>query len=253
MHIPTELTGFLPDATTAPAPHIRVFAPASAKANGRALLIFPGGGYAHLAEHEGQGYADWFTQYGYTCFVVTYRLAPDGFRHPAMLEDAAAALHAVRTQAAAFGINPNAIGVIGSSAGGHLAASILVHFQRFPSANVRPDFGILCYPVINLNSACTHIGSRNNLLGPAADPALCELLSCDLQVSPTTPPCFLWHTAEDAAVPAENSLRFAAALLHHKIPCELHVSQSGRHGLGLNAPFDWANAAIQWLDACPFA
>lgn len=239
----------LPEATTDPQPAIRVYPPDPASANSRALVIFPGGGYGHLAEHEGKGYAEWYSKRGYTCFVVAYRLGTQGFRHPCMIEDAAAAVHAVRHKASEFGICREKIGVMGSSAGGHLAASLLVHWDTFKEpANCRPDFGILCYPVISFTEACAHIGSRNNLLGENADPELYTKLSCEKQVTPQTPPCFLWHTAEDAGVPMQNSLLFADALHRNGVGVELHVYPKGRHGLGLNTELPWAQASLRWLD-----
>ena len=245
-------TGCLPGATTSPAPAIEPFLPAPGTANRRALVIFPGGGYNHLAQHEGRGYADWYQQYGYACFVVSYRLGSAGHRHPAMLEDAAAALHTVRARAAEFGVDPRAVGVVGSSAGGHLAASLMVHHARFaPAADCRPDFGILCYPVISFTDPCAHTGSRDALLGPDASPDLLRELSCELQAGPATPPCFLWHTAEDSAVPARNSLLFAEALFRAGVPCELHVYPTGRHGLGLNTGHPWAAASLRFIDALP--
>ena len=138
---------------------------------------------------------------------------------------------------------------MGSSAGGHLAASLLVHWAKFKGrADCRPDFGILCYPVISFTEPCTHIGSRNNLLGENPPPELCAELSCERQVGPQTPPCFLWHTAEDAAVPVQNSLLFADALHRNGVGVELHVYPKGRHGLGLNTTLPWAEASLRWLD-----
>lgn len=247
--MPRTLTAALPTSQTQPTPELTVYPPAAGTANGRALVIFPGGGYHHLAPHEGAGYADCFTRHGYTCFVVQYRLAGDGHRHPAMLEDAAAALYTVRKNAGAHGIDPRRIGVIGSSAGGHLAASLMVHYTSFlPQADCRPDFGILCYPVITFGAQNAHIGSRAALLGEDPDHALVDLLSCEKQVGPDTPPCFLWHTAEDPAVPMQNSLLYADALQRAGVNCELHVYAKGRHGLGLGAEFDWAAQALRWMD-----
>ncbi len=240
----------LPGSATGAAPAMELFAPAAGAANGRALVVFPGGAYHHLAPHEGRGYAEWYCRHGYTCFVVSYRLGSAGHRHPAMLEDAAAAVHTVRARAAEFGVDRRAVGVIGSSAGGHLAASLMVHHARFaPAADCRPDFGILCYPVISFTDPCTHIGSRDALLGPGAPPDLQRELSCELQVGPATPPCFLWHTATDTAVPARNSLLFAEALIRAGVPCELHVYPTGRHGLGLDTEHPWAEASLRFIDA----
>jgi acetyl esterase/lipase len=238
-----------PGSETNPRPLIEIYPPADGTANRRAIVIFPGGGYQHLAPHEGKGYAEYFAAAGYTCFVVTYRLATDGHRHPAMLEDAVAAVHSVRQKAAKFGIDPDKIGVMGSSAGGHLAASLMVHNARYADrANGRPDFGILCYPVITFGPEFAHSGSRTALLGDNPDPAMVDFLSCEKQVTPTTPPAFLWHTGEDTSVPMQNSLLFADAVHRADVPVELHVYPDGRHGLGLNTPFGWALEALRFID-----
>jgi acetyl esterase/lipase len=247
--MPETITASLPSSQTNPAPELTLYPPESGTANGRALVIFPGGGYWNLAPHEGKGYAEYYVKHGYTCFVVTYRLAGSGHRHPAMLEDAAAAVHTVRLNAKAYAIDPQRIGVMGSSAGGHLAASLMVHYKSFlPDADCRPDFGILCYPVITFGPENAHIGSRNALLGEEADPELVELLSCEKQVNVDTPPCFLWHTAEDPAVPMQNSLLYADALHKNGVTCELHVYSKGRHGLGLETDFNWAGESLRWMD-----
>ena len=241
----------LPGGTTAPAPLIEATLPPPDKALGRALVIFPGGGYAGLAPHEGAGYAEYFSQRGYACFVVRYRLGSEGFRHPAMLEDAAAAVHSVRSRAGQFGIDPRRIGVMGSSAGGHLAATLMVYFDKYASqADCRPDFGILCYPVINFTGTFGHIGSCDNLLGKGASGPLKAALSCEKQVKAASPPCFLWHTAEDTVVPMENSFVYASALKAAGIPCEVHVFPKGRHGLGLETPYGWDSLALRVIDDC---
>lgn len=244
-----HLFGSLPGAQTEPAPRIDCYTPDPAARNGCGLIILPGGGYGALAEHEGRGYADHFVTAGITCFVVTYRLGSAGFRHPAMLEDALAAVCTVRQQAARWGVDPARIGVIGSSAGGHLAALSLVAYERYhASVSLRPDFGVLCYPVIAMSGPHHHVGSRANLLGPEPDDSLVRAVECAAHVSKQTPPCFLWHTVEDASVDVENSLMFAAALRTHGVPFELHVYEKGRHGLGLNAEFAWATDALRWIE-----
>lgn len=241
------ITGHLEQGSTAPAPPIDCWIPSQAP-DGIGLIIFPGGGYGHLAEHEGKGYAEYFAARGIACFVVRYRLGKDGHRHPAMLEDGLAAVATVRSQASQFGLNPSRIGVMGSSAGGHLTAHVLVAWDSYINpVPLRPDFGVLCYPVISSTGPFTHKGSFTNLLGPDPDPALLESLSCENRVTPTTPPCFLWHTGEDPGVPVENSLTFASALRRNRVPFELHVYARGRHGLGLNAPFPWGEACLRWM------
>jgi acetyl esterase/lipase len=213
-----------------------------------------------LAPHEGHDYALWLNQHGVTAFVLKYRLGSAGYRHPRMLEDASRALRLVRNRAAEWEVDPKRIGIMGSSAGGHLASTLLTHFDAGnPGASdpvdresSRPDLGILCYPVITLREF-THQGSKKNLLGENPAPELVWLLSNELQVTPQTPPTFLWHTVEDSAVPVENSLQFAAALRKAGVPFALHVYEKGRHGIGLvdKPPFGkahpWAADCLFWL------
>lgn len=243
----TTITGHLPSAQTDPAPRIECWLPQQG-ATGTGLIIFPGGGYGGLADHEGTGYAEYFVKAGIACFVVTYRLGSQGFRHPAMLEDALAAIATIRAGAASYGIDPHRLGVMGSSAGGHLAAHTLVAWDACPrDVPLRPAFGVLCYPVITTGGRHAHSGSMKNLAGDNPSAALLEELSCEKHVSPDTPPCFLWHTGEDAGVPLENSILFATALRREDVPFELHLYQKGRHGLGLEAPFDWGTDCLRWI------
>lgn len=215
---------------------------------GIGIVIMPGGGYCMLAEHEGRGYAEHFGKLGIACFVVTYRLGSQGFRHPAMLEDALAAMGTVRARAGEFGIKPDRIGIMGSSAGGHLAAHTLVAYDRYPSAvSLRPDFGILCYPVIALRGPHCHSGSMEALLGRNPSQELLDEVDCVKHVTARTPPCFLWHTVEDDSVPVENSMMFASALRSNGVAFELHVYAKGSHGLGLGTPFKWADDCFRWL------
>lgn len=220
-----------------------------------AIVICPGGGYAGLAAHEGEGYARWLNVHGISAFVLKYRLGSSGYRHPAMLEDAARAVRSVRARADEWRIDPSRVGIMGSSAGGHLASTLLTHFDAGnPSAadpvekqSSRPDFGILCYPVITMGPF-THKGSRANLLGPDPSPEIVEQLSNEKQVTGNTPPCFIWHTGEDAAVPVENSLAFAAALRAHHVPFDLHIYEKGGHGMGLGKSSADATALHPWTD-----
>lgn len=223
-------------------------------------MICPGGGYGGLANHEGADYALYLNQHGVTAFVLKYRLGTHGYRHPRMLEDAQRAIRTVRARAAEWNLDSKRIGIMGSSAGGHLASTALTHFDAGkPDAadpverhSSRPDLGVLCYPVITMGSN-THQASKNNLLGKDPSPQLVELLSSEKQVTATTPPCFIWHTAEDKGVKVENSLEFAAALQKHSVPFDLHVYQKGRHGIGLadKAPFTkahpWSKDLVFWL------
>jgi len=239
--------GRLESGTTNPSPSIECWLP-SGDPSGAAVVIFPGGGYGGLAPHEGEGYAKFFCSAGVAGFVVKYRLATNGYRHPAMLEDALAAISTVRSHASEFGVDPSKVGVMGSSAGGHLAAHSLIASQKYRSSiPLRPDFGILCYPVITSQGPFAHRGSMANLAGADASTGLLEELSCEKHVSAQTPPCFLWHTGEDTGVPLENSIMFANALRKNGIPFELHLYPKGAHGLGLGAPFDWGGACLRWL------
>ena len=251
--IPT-LTPFLPD------PHV---------ATGAAMVVFPGGGYEMLAAHEGKGYAHWLNAHGVAAFVLKYRLGSAGYRHPVMLEDAARAVRTVRGRAGEWHVDPQRIGIIGSSAGGHLAATLLTHFdQGRPDSpdpverqGSRPALGVLCYAVISMEAPATHGGSKRHLLGPSPAPALAEALSAEKQVTADTPPCFLWSTREDPMVNVSNSLDFARALQRHGVPFELHVFQKGGHGIGLGGkdPQDaaglhpWTRECIRWLQEQHFA
>ena len=233
---------------------------AQANAIGAAVVVCPGGGYGGLAGHEGHDYAQWLNQQGLTAFVLKYRLGSQGYRHPIMLQDAARAVRLVRARAEEWKVDPKRVAIMGSSAGGHLASTLLTHFDGGnPSAtdaverqSSRPDLGILCYPVISMG-AYTHQGSKNNLLGKEPTEELVKLLSNELQVTSNTPPCFIWHTWEDKAVKVENSLQFASALQRAGVSFDLHVYEKGRHGIGLadKAPYGnvhpWAKDLVFWL------
>ncbi len=197
-------------------PTITPYLPDGTNATGAAMVICPGGGYGGLAPHEGNDYALWLNQHGVTCFVLRYRLGSHGYRHPVMLEDAARAVRWVRAHADEYKIDTHRVGIMGSSAGGHLAATLLTHFDAGDASSSdvierqssRPDIGILCYAVITMGEF-THQGSKDNLLGKNPSPELVKNLSNELQVTPQTPPCFLWTTFEDNAVPMENTMLFA--------------------------------------------
>ncbi len=246
-------------------PTLTAFLPLPDKATGAAVVICPGGGYGGLAGHEGAGYAEWLADHGIAGIVLKYRLGSGGYRHPAMLNDAARAMRLTRSKAGDWKIDPKRVGVMGSSAGGHLASTILTHFdagkaddadpiERFSS---RPDLGILCYAVISMGPN-THGGSKANLLGKEPAPELVELLSNEKQVTPQTPPCFIWHTWEDSAVKVENSLDFAVALRKAGVRFDLHVYEKGGHGMGLGGKsggpmHPWAADCLFWLKAQGFA
>jgi acetyl esterase/lipase len=244
-------------------PTLTPFPADPARRNGASIVIFPGGGYGNLAEHEGTGYAEFFAQNGITAYVLKYRLGSNGYRHPVMLNDAARAVRLVRAFAKRDGLDPNRIAIIGSSAGGHLASTLITHFDparpHGPTLDPadpadressRPDLAILCYPVISLGEFA-HAGSRKNLLGDNPSPDLVRALSNELQVSKDTPPTFVWHTVEDKAVPVENALLFASALRRAGVPFSLHVYETGAHGLGFGRPGreapPWADQLLYWF------
>ena len=229
--------------------------------NGTAVVVAPGGGYGHLAVvHEGRQFAYWYNAMGVSVFVLEYRLGPR-YHHPIQLGDAQRAIRTVRSRAAEFGVAPDRIGLMGFSAGGHLASTAATHFDAgnpaapdpIDRASSRPDFLVLGYPVVSFDPAITHAGSVRNLLGDAPDPKLIEDLSNDLRVTAQTPPTFLFHTTNDTVVPVENSVRFFLALRKAGVPAELHVFESGPHGVGmaLSDPVlaEWTELLAAWMRA----
>jgi acetyl esterase/lipase len=227
-----------------------------------AVIVCPGGGYRGRAAHEGAPVARWLNALGIAAFVLDYRVAPN--RHPIPLGDAQRAIRMVRHNADVWGIRPDRIGILGFSAGGHLAATAGTHFDSgnaqaedpIERQSSRPDALVLCYAVITFGEF-RHDGSMTNLLGPEPPDDLRQLLSNELQVTSDTPPTFLWHTGDDAGVPVENALLFAAALRRNGVSFALHIFPHGRHGLGL-APDDpivgaWPALCGQWLTAAGFA
>jgi acetyl esterase/lipase len=211
-------------------------------------LVLPGGSYAGWAEHEGRGYAEWLADRGHAAFVLDYRLGAAGYRHPVPLEDARQAMRRLRSRVGEWGGHPERVGVVGSSAGGHLAATLCTQGGGEPG--VRPDRAVLCYPVITMGAG-THAGSRQNLLGDDPDPAQVAELSCEARVTPDTPPTFLWHAAGDPSVPVSNSLAYAAALAAAGVPLELHVYDEAHHGLGLGEGHPWTRELERWLAVLP--
>ena len=240
-------------------PIITPYLPPAGTANGTAIVILPGGGYQHLSmQKEGSDVANWLAGAGVTTFVVRYRLGPR-YRHPTMLGDAQRAIRTVRARAAEWGVDPRRLGVIGFSAGGHLASTSGTHFDAgnassadsIERVSARPDFMLLIYPVITMRDSLTHGGSRRNLLGTAPTPELVRLLSNETRVSPETPPTFLVHSTDDKAVPVENSLLFYEALKRNGVRAEMHVFEHGGHGFGL-APRDpvlsaWTTMCEAWM------
>ena len=226
-------------------PTLMVYLPSPEKASGAAMVICPGGGYGGLADHEGSHYARWLNEQGIAGFVLKYRLGSANYRHPAMLNDVSRALRTVRARAEEWKLDPKRIGVMGSSAGGHLASTLLTHFDAgkpdasdpIERVSSRPDLGILCYPVISMGEHA-HQGSKKNLLGPNPSPELVKELSNELQVTKQTPPCFVWHTWEDKGVKIENALAFVSALQAADVRFEFHVYERGPHGIGLGTR-DW--------------
>ncbi len=245
-------------------PELRLYLPSPERATGAGIVVCPGGGYGALAtDHEGQQVATWLNSVGVAGFVLKYRLGPR-YHHPAPLEDAQRAIRYVRANAEKLGVAANRIGILGFSAGGHLASTAATHFDDgdpnsadpVSRAGSRPDFAVLCYPVISLQASYSHGGSRRNLLGDNPDPNLVASLSNETQVTEKTPPVFLFHTTEDAGVPVENSLAFYEACRKFHVPAELHVYQIGPHGIGLS-PGDpitgtWKERLRDWLQASGF-
>ena len=243
-------------------PTLDFYKPDAVPATGCAVVICPGGGYGGLAkDHEGIQPARFFNSLGITAYVLHYRLGGKGYQHPIPLQDAQRALRLARSRAAADGVDPTRIGIMGFSAGGHLAASTGTHHDAGNAAatdpvdrlSSRPDFMILCYGVLSFDPAITHQGSVNNLLGDRRnDSALLDFLSNEKQVNATTPPTFLFHTTTDQAVPVANSLRFYEACQKNKVPVALHVFQEGKHGVGLaqNDPNlkIWPTLLQQWIE-----
>ncbi len=242
-------------------PTLTVYLPAPEHATGAAMVVCPGGGYAGLADHEGSIYARWLNDLGITSFVLKYRLGPNGYHHPAMWHDAARALRTVRARAAEWRVDPHRVGIIGSSAGGHLASTTMTHWDAgHPDAtsaierqSSRPDLAILCYPVVSMSNEFTHKGSRNNLLGTNPPAALLRELSAELHVNKDTPPCFLWSTLEDKTVPVENTLLLAQALRRAGVPFDLHVYERGPHGIGLGVRTYSPGVKLHpWAEDCRF-
>ncbi len=231
------------------------------------IIVCPGGGYGHLAYHEGEPVAQMLNASGISAFVLKYRLAPD-HKYPAMELDVNRAVRWVRYHAAEYNIAPDKIGTLGFSAGGHLTGVSVTHFDygrddgdEIDKVSCRPDAGVLCYPVVSFTEKFSHFGSRNNFFGDALTDELAEAYSCEKAVRDDTPPCFFWHTAADGAVPVENSLAMASALSAKKIPFEVHVFPFGGHGMGLATEerfgpnwhaAQWAGLCCNWLHLLGF-
>jgi acetyl esterase/lipase len=242
-----------------PKPTLTIYEAPSDKRNGVAVIICPGGGYAVLAAgHEGANVAKAFNEAGVTAFVLRYRLPTDECmtnKSFVPLMDAQQALYLARKNAKEYGINPKKIGIMGFSAGGHLASTAGTHFNQpvrkeLAGENLRPDFLLLIYPVISFNESIGHIGSRDNLIGKNPDENLLHLFSNEEQVTAQTPPTFLVHASDDDGVNPDNSIVFYQMLLKHKVPAELHLYEHGGHGFGLHNPTtkeDWFQTCINWM------
>lgn len=220
------------------------------------VIVFPGGGYSMRADHEGEPIAKMINSVGIHAFVLNYRVSP--YKHPAELEDALRAIRWVRYHAEEYNIHPEKIGILGFSAGGHLAVSASEHFDygrpmgdEIDKLSSRPNAAIYCYAVCTLEAPYAHEGTRNNLLGEDASEELVKQMSGPRSVREDMPPVFIWHTFEDAAVPVQNSLLMAMALREKNIPVEMHIYPYGHHGLGLAESFPhtakWADALKDWL------
>jgi acetyl esterase/lipase len=241
-------------------PALEVFLPAAEKATGTAMVICPGGSYAGLAyDHEGIQVARWCNELGIAGIILKYRLPSDAIMENKVvgpLQDAQEAIRTVRRRAQEWHVDPARVGIIGFSAGGSLAATASTMFDErvyepADAVSARPDFSILVYPVISMQAGVTHPGSRKNLLGPDPDAALVDRFSADQRVGPQTPPAFLVHSADDAVVPIENSIRYFLALKKNGVAGELHAYPHGGHGYGLgikpDSPTRWTEVLKVWL------
>jgi acetyl esterase/lipase len=242
-------------------PTITVFEAPKEKRNGTAVLICPGGGYRIVAAgHEGNDFAKALNEQGVTAFVLRYRLPNDACMENKSfvpLMDAQQALYIIRKNAKQYGIDENKVGIMGFSAGGHLASTAGTHFndpvrKELANENLRPDFMILGYPVISFKDSIGHIGSRDALINKNPDQKLLHYFSNEEQVTGKTPPTFLIHASDDEAVKVANSILFYEALIKNKVPAELHVYEKGGHGFGMNNPTTqdkWFDRCINWMKA----
>lgn len=243
-------------------PTLSIFLPE--KPNGTAVVICPGGGYAYLAiNKEGFKVAQWLNTLGITAFVLKNRLPSDEIMQDKTigpLQDAQEAIRYVRRNAEKWAINTQKVGVIGFSAGGHLASTLSTHYndevyKATDNISARPDFSILIYPVISMEEKITHKGSRNNLLGAAPSTALIEKYSNEKQIDSLTPPTYIVHAVDDKAVPVENSIQYFLALKKNNVRSEIHLYEKGRHGFGLGnngTSKNWTKQCEEWLRANNF-
>ncbi|WP_207532142.1 alpha/beta hydrolase [Desertivirga arenae] len=245
-------------------PGLEIFLPKKNKSMGAAVVIIPGGGYRHLSySHEGTNIAAEFNKMGIAAFVLKYRLPSDKTmpdKSVGPLQDAQQAIKTVRSRAREWGIDTGKVGIVGFSAGGHLASTAGTHFNKAvidnkENINLRPDFMVLVYPVISLSETLMHKGSRDNLIGTSPSAELTRLYSNELQVSPQTPPTMLIHAGDDKTVKVQNSIRFYEALLQNNVSAEMHIYPKGGHGFGLaqdRAPDHWTDRVENWLKGLGF-
>ncbi|MGC4792164.1 alpha/beta hydrolase [Micromonospora sp. DT178] len=231
-------------------PHLDIQLPPKEQATGAGMLVLPGGAYTFLSEKSGVQYARWLATEGIAAAVVNFRLGSAGHRYPALLADAWRALAVLRARADEWGLDSERIGVIGSSAGAHLASMMLTGEGPPGPQEARPALGVLCYPVISMNDPLAHAETRRNFLGElAGDEEHRRRFSAELRVDDRVPPCFVWHTLDDDEVTARNATAFAGALHDAGLSCELHIYQSGPHALGLarNTGLNWTTDCVRWL------
>ena len=236
-------------------PTITVYQAKNENGQKPAMVVLPGGGYRFLAKHEGPAYAEWLAENGYTSFEVKYRLASDGYHFPCMLLDAARAVRWVRAHAEEYEVDPERVGAIGSSAGGHLLACLATQYdegnpedddpvEHFSS---RPTLGVLCYAPVSMDLLMPFSHLPTFLLGENPSPEQVRTISPEKLVNENTPPCFMMHTVEDEKVNVMQSLIFGQALHQHGVPFEVHIYEKGKHGLALGNGHPWTVECLRWL------
>jgi len=261
----TESNGVISRYEKVTDPTLTVFLPTAEKATGTAVIICPGGGYSALAfDHEGYAVARWLNENGIAGIILKYRLPSDLImknKSVGPLQDAQEAIRMIRRNKEHWKIDPHKIGILGFSAGGHLASTLSTHYSEkvydvTDTTSARPDFSLLIYPVITADSSFTHAGSRRNLIGDNPSKDAVSHFSNELQITQNTPPAFLVHSSDDKAVPVKNSLVYYEALIKNNIIAEMHIFQKGGHGYGLSAgkgtQASWPELCIKWLNANGF-